>query len=108
MQELERGDSGLRSLVSVQGSLVMYAINAFGSPEQRERWLPRLAAGDPDKLLVHVAELTCISQCYGGYASTTLMWTEFHVAITADCLHNAAVSLTTLEHEIMIAPLCTD
>ncbi|KAK9810885.1 hypothetical protein WJX73_005359 [Symbiochloris irregularis] len=46
MQELERGDSGLRSLVSVQGSLVMYAINAFGSQEQRERWLPRLAAGE--------------------------------------------------------------
>ncbi|MBP7147822.1 MAG: acyl-CoA dehydrogenase family protein [Acidobacteria bacterium] len=44
-QELERGDSGLRSFVSVQSSLVMYPILAFGSDEQKERWLPRLAAG---------------------------------------------------------------
>jgi glutaryl-CoA dehydrogenase len=46
MQELERGDSGLRSFVSVQGALAMYAIYAFGSEEQKRRWLPRLAAGD--------------------------------------------------------------
>ena len=47
MQELERGDSALRSLCSVQGSLVMHAIHAFGSEEQRERWLPALAQGMP-------------------------------------------------------------
>jgi glutaryl-CoA dehydrogenase len=46
MQELERGDSGLRSFVSVQSSLVMYPIHAFGSPAQRDRWLPRLASGE--------------------------------------------------------------
>src|SRR3954470_16986393 len=45
MQELERGDSGIRSFASVQGALVMYPIFAFGSEEQRKRWLPRLAAG---------------------------------------------------------------
>ena len=45
MQELERGDSGLRSFASVQGSLVMYPIFAYGSEEQRIKWLPRLAAG---------------------------------------------------------------
>jgi glutaryl-CoA dehydrogenase len=45
MQELERGDSGLRSFVSVQGALVMYPIFAFGSEEQRREWLPRLASG---------------------------------------------------------------
>ncbi len=45
MQELERGDSGLRSFVSVQGALVMYPIFAFGSEEQRRDWLPRLASG---------------------------------------------------------------
>jgi glutaryl-CoA dehydrogenase len=45
MQELERGDSGLRSFASVQGSLVMYPIHAFGSDAQKERWLPDLAAG---------------------------------------------------------------
>ncbi len=44
-QELERGDSGLRSFVSVQGSLVMYPIHAFGSEEQKREWLPQLAAG---------------------------------------------------------------
>ena len=44
-QELERGDSGLRSYVSVQGSLVMYPIFAYGSEEQKKRWLPQLASG---------------------------------------------------------------
>lgn len=46
MQELERGDSGLRSFVSVQGSLVMYPIYQFGNEEQRRRWLPALAKGE--------------------------------------------------------------
>ncbi len=44
--ELEAGDSGVRSLVSVQGSLAMYAIATYGSDEQRQRWLPAMAAGD--------------------------------------------------------------
>nr|WP_211271980.1 acyl-CoA dehydrogenase family protein [Micromonospora rosaria] len=44
--ELEAGDSGLRSLVSVQGSLAMYAIWRFGSEEQKQQWLPRMAAGE--------------------------------------------------------------
>ncbi len=44
-QELERGDSGLRSFVSVQSSLCMYPIHAFGSEEQKQRWLPDMAAG---------------------------------------------------------------
>lgn len=43
--ELEAGDSGLRSLVSVQGSLAMYAIHAFGSEEQKTTWLPQMATG---------------------------------------------------------------
>ncbi|MBS1873718.1 MAG: acyl-CoA dehydrogenase family protein [Acidobacteria bacterium] len=45
MQEIERGDSGLRSFVSVQGALVMYPIHRYGSEEQKQRWLPRLQAG---------------------------------------------------------------
>ena len=45
MQELERGDSGLRSFASVQGGLVMYPIHTYGSEAQKERWLPRLASG---------------------------------------------------------------
>lgn len=46
MQELERGDSGIRSFASVQGALVMYPIHAFGSEEQKAHWLPRLGAGE--------------------------------------------------------------
>jgi glutaryl-CoA dehydrogenase len=46
MQELERGDSGLRSFVSVQGGLVMYPIHAFGSEEQKDKWLPAMARGE--------------------------------------------------------------
>ncbi|MBT1076551.1 acyl-CoA dehydrogenase family protein [Geobacter grbiciae] len=46
MYELERGDSGLRSFASVQGSLVMYPIYAYGSEAQKEYWLPKLAAGE--------------------------------------------------------------
>src|SRR5450631_691233 len=45
MQELERGDSGVRSFASVQGSLVMYPIHAFGSEEQKQRYLPEMAQG---------------------------------------------------------------
>ena len=46
MQELERGDSGLRSFASVQGALVMYPIHAFGTDAQRDQWLPRLQSGE--------------------------------------------------------------
>jgi glutaryl-CoA dehydrogenase len=46
MQEIERGDSGLRSFVSVQGALVMYPILVYGSEEQKRRWLPRLQSGE--------------------------------------------------------------
>jgi glutaryl-CoA dehydrogenase len=46
MLELERGDSSLRSFVSVQSALVMFPIREFGSPEQKEKWLPRLQSGE--------------------------------------------------------------
>jgi glutaryl-CoA dehydrogenase len=46
MYELERGDSGIRSFASVQGSLVMYPIHAYGSEAQKDHWLPRLARGE--------------------------------------------------------------
>jgi glutaryl-CoA dehydrogenase len=46
MQELERADSGVRSFASVQGALVMYPIHAFGTEEQKQHWLPRLATGE--------------------------------------------------------------
>jgi glutaryl-CoA dehydrogenase len=46
MQELERGDSGVRSFASVQGALVMYPVHAFGSEEQKKYWLPKMASGE--------------------------------------------------------------
>ena len=46
MQELERGDSGVRSFASVQGALVMFPIHEYGSEEQRRKWLPKLASGE--------------------------------------------------------------
>src|SRR5690242_10839720 len=46
MQELERGDSALRSFASVQGALVMYSIREYGSEEQKQKWLPRLQSGE--------------------------------------------------------------
>ncbi|MXV61768.1 acyl-CoA dehydrogenase [Natronorubrum sp. JWXQ-INN-674] len=46
MQELEAGDSGLRSMASVQGALVMYPIHAYGSEEQKEEWLPAMGRGE--------------------------------------------------------------
>src|SRR5437762_12194900 len=46
MQELERGDSGVRSFASVQGALAMYPIYAFGSEEQRTQYLPKMASGE--------------------------------------------------------------
>src|SRR5256886_16243334 len=46
MQQLERGDSGVRSFVSVQSALAMYPIYAFGSEEQKQKWLPALQKGE--------------------------------------------------------------
>src|SRR5213082_2995089 len=46
MQELERGDSGIRSFVSVQSALVMYPIYAFGSDKQKDKWIPPLSTGE--------------------------------------------------------------
>ncbi len=60
MQELERGDSGVRSFASVQGALVMYPIYAFGSEEQKKEWLPRLASG---------AEIGCFGLTEPDYGS---------------------------------------
>ncbi len=71
MQELERGDSGVRSTASVQGSLVMYPIHAFGSEEQKMNYLPKLASGewlgcfgltepnhgsDPSSMITHIKD----------------------------------------------------
>lgn len=84
MQELERGDSGIRSFASVQGALVMYPIYAFGSEEQRRKWLPKLAAGDaigcfgltePDYGSNPVGMITTARESDGGWLlNGTKMW----------------------------------
>jgi glutaryl-CoA dehydrogenase len=71
MQELERGDSGVRSTASVQGSLVMFPIHAYGSEEQKQKYLPKLASGewlgcfgltepdygsDPSSMITHIKD----------------------------------------------------
>ena len=58
-QELERGDSGLRSFVSVQSSLCMYPIHAYGSEEQRQKYLPGMAAGE-------IIGCFCLTEPHGG------------------------------------------
>ncbi len=75
-QELERGDSGIRSFCSVQSSLVMYPISAFGSEEQKQKWLPEMAAGrvigcfgltEPDFGSNPSGMLTTATRTHGGY-----------------------------------------
>ena len=75
-QELERGDSGIRSFCSVQSSLVMYPIHAFGSEEQKQKWLPDMAAGrvigcfgltEPDFGSNPSGMLTTATRTHGGY-----------------------------------------
>jgi glutaryl-CoA dehydrogenase len=83
-QELERGDSGIRSFVSLQSSLVMFPIWAFGSEEQKQRWLPELAAGraigcfgltEPDFGSNPSGMLTTATRTDGGYRITgTKRW----------------------------------
>lgn len=95
MQELERGDSGIRSFASVQGALVMYPIHAFGSEEQRRTWLPKLATGEkigcfgltePDYGSNPAGMITTARERDGGWAlNGTKMWitngSMAHVAV---------------------------
>jgi len=95
MQELERGDSGLRSFASVQGSLVMYPIYAYGNEEQRLKWLPPMARGEvigcfgltePDHGSDPAGMITNARKVDGGYVlNGAKMWitngTVAHVAI---------------------------
>ena len=83
-QELERGDSGIRSFASVQSSLVMYPIWAYGSDEQKQRWLPEMAAGraigcfgltEPDFGSNPTGMLTTATRTHGGFRlSGTKRW----------------------------------
>ncbi len=104
MQELERGDSGIRSFASVQSALVMYPIFTFGSEEQKDRWLPKLATGEaigcfgltePDFGSNPGGMITRAEKKNGGYLlNGAKMW------ITNGTLADVAVVWAKLEGEV--------
>lgn len=105
MQELERGDSGVRSFASVQSALVMYPIFTFGSDEQKEQWLPKLASGkaigcfgltEPDYGSNPGGMKTTAKKVKDGYVlNGAKMW------ITNGTLADVAVVWAKLDGEIM-------
>ncbi|MCX6144054.1 MAG: acyl-CoA dehydrogenase family protein, partial [Ignavibacteriales bacterium] len=104
MQELERGDSGIRSFVSVQSALVMYPIFTFGTRRQKDSWLPKLAAGraigcfgltEPDYGSNPGGLITRAERRDGGYMlNGAKMW------ITNGSIADVAVVWAKLEGEI--------
>jgi glutaryl-CoA dehydrogenase len=104
MQELERGDSGIRSFASVQSGLVMYPIYAFGSEDQKDEWLPELAAGnkigcfgltEPDYGSNPSGMVTRAEKVSGGYVlNGAKMW------ITNGTIADVAVVWAKLDGEI--------
>ncbi len=112
MQELERGDSGVRSFCSVQGALVMYCIYTFGSEQQKEKYLPLLTKGEvigcfgltePDAGSNPGALLTCAEKVSQGYKlNGNKMW------ITNGCLSDIAIVWAKLDGEIRGFIVTTD
>lgn len=104
MQELERADSGIRSFCSVQGALVMYPIYAYGSEEQKKKYLPRLAKAEligcfgltePDAGSNPGGMLTTAEKVSGGYKlNGNKMW------ITNGCISDIAVVWAKLDGEV--------
>jgi glutaryl-CoA dehydrogenase len=104
MQELERGDSGIRSFCSVQGALVMYPIHTYGSEAQKEKYLPKLATGEmigcfgltePDAGSNPGGMLTTAEKVDGGYKlNGNKMW------ITNGCVADVAVVWAKLDGEV--------
>lgn len=104
MQELERGDSGIRSFCSVQGSLVMYPIYTYGSEKQKEKYLPKLAAGhligcfgltEPDAGSNPGSMKTKAEKVPGGYRlNGNKMW------ITNGCVADIAVVWAKLDGKV--------
>jgi glutaryl-CoA dehydrogenase len=122
MQELERGDSGLRSFVSVQSSLVMYPIFAFGSKEQKDRWIPKLgdasaigcfgltepdfgsnpagmratARKDGDSFVLNGAKAWITN---GSIADVAVIWAKLDGVIRGFLVEKGAKGFTTSEHK---------
>jgi glutaryl-CoA dehydrogenase len=104
MQELERGDSGIRSFCSVQGALVMYPIYTYGSEEQKDKYLPRLAKAEiigcfgltePDAGSNPGGMLTKAEKVKGGYKlNGNKMW------ITNGCVSDIAIVWAKLDGEV--------
>lgn len=104
MQELERADSGIRSFCSVQGALVMYPIYAYGSEEQKQKYLPKLASAEmigcfgltePDAGSNPGGMLTTAEKVSGGYKlNGNKMW------ITNGCISDVAVVWAKLDGEV--------
>lgn len=104
MQELERGDSGIRSFCSVQGALVMYPIYAYGSEKQKEKYLPKLASAEligcfgltePDAGSNPGGMLTTAEKVKGGYKlNGNKMW------ITNGCISDIAIVWARLEGKV--------
>ncbi|MFT7618625.1 MAG: glutaryl-CoA dehydrogenase [Planctomycetota bacterium] len=105
MQELERGDSGLRSFASVQGGLCMFPIHAFGSDEQKEKWLPGMAEGkkigcfgltEPD-FGSHAAGMITKAEDKGDHylLNGAKMW------ITNGCIADVAIVWAKLDGRVM-------
>ncbi|MFC2130749.1 acyl-CoA dehydrogenase family protein [Bacteroidota bacterium] len=104
MQELERGDSGIRSFASVQNSLVMYPINKYGTEEQKMKWLPKLASGkaigcfgltEPDYGSNPAGLITNVKKIDGGYLlNGAKMW------ITNGSIADVAVVWAKLDGDV--------
>jgi Acyl-CoA dehydrogenases len=104
MQELERGDSAIRSFVSVQSALVMYPIYTYGTEEQKRKWLPKLARGEaigcfgltePDYGSNPAGMLTTARRINGGFVlNGTKMW------ITNGSIADVAVVWAKLDGEV--------
>jgi glutaryl-CoA dehydrogenase len=120
MQELERGDSGLRSFVSVQGALVMYPILRFGSEAQKERWIPKLSSGeaigcfgltepdhgsDPAGMITHAVQKDDGYQLHGvkmwitngSLADVALVWAKLDGEIRAFLVERGTPGFSTNE-----------
>jgi len=122
MQELERGDSGLRSFVSVQSGLVMYPIYAFGSKEQKDRWIPKLgkaeaigcfgltepdfgsnpggmrtvAKKDGDSFVLNGAKAWITN---GSIADVALVWAKLDGVVRGFLVEKGTKGYTTFEHK---------
>src|ERR1700716_1334820 len=122
MQELERGDSGLRSFVSVQSSLVMYPIFAFGSKEQKDKWIPKLgnasaigcfgltepdfgsnpagmrttARKDGDSFVLNGAKAWITN---GSIADVAVVWARLDGVIRGFLVEKGTKGFTTFEHK---------